>query len=288
VEAAHVKGIQPSDVKINMTRLTGTGDRVSLEQGGTVVSSFLGESDNAVIVSIENQPTKFMEMRLNEDSEQAGDILIPQGEFYPGTKDLVVFPGSRDYFYKLAENAEEGEFEFELHGSPQVIAGATAHIATDYLYFHCTSGTCPNYPNEPQRSNCCQGNLEFRRGDGTLIPGLGWTSISGPHRNGRLDDCNYRVLWVNPIGPCTEPGFRDGLGQCWWAPIQADIQRGCTVRRTSLGIHPDGYVPGNPEIPVGTAGCIGISHTIRDTSPIHRNLYNFRRRFGPIRLIVGP
>jgi len=248
-------------------------------------SSYLGVSDEAVIVSIDNQPTQFLWMVLLENSEIPGDMLVaPKPRFIAET--AIVFPSGREYYYKVPDNAVPGWFRFELHKhySPQPLDETTAHIATDYLYFHCTSGTCPNYPNEPERSNCCQGDLEWRRGDGTLIPGLGWTSISGPHGNGRINDCNYfEIPRVSPLetGQNHETdSFTDPSGNRWkTAPFVNRNQ--CTTSRSGFEIHPDGKG-------VGTEGCIGISRSIKDTREIWAELYIINLTFGPTKLIVGP
>lgn len=53
--------------RFNMQRVTADGSAADLANGGTVASSFLGDSDLAVRVTIDNQPTYFSRMELVEN-----------------------------------------------------------------------------------------------------------------------------------------------------------------------------------------------------------------------------
>lgn len=79
---------------------------------------------------------------------------------------------------------------------------------------------------------------------------------SGPWGKGPLPVGRYQL--GKPVriddDPRNEP-FTDTLDQAWWCPITPQF----TTDRKSLGIHPDGNVP-------GTRGCIGI--TLPNTLPV--------------------
>jgi len=252
-----------------MTRLTGTGDRVTLEQGGTVVSSIWSPMDEAVIVSIQNQPTSFLSLELINAKK---NMLKRAKPLLNGKS--VVFPNRSEYYFPLPDwvtwPAPAGTFTFKLWKDAQLLDSTTAHIGTDYLYFHCT-GT-------PR----CDGNLEVRQADGALR--RSWSAISGPHGNGRINDCNYfEIPGIRRLetGQNHETdSFTDPSGNRWkTAPFVNRNQ--CTTSRSGFEIHPDGKG-------VGTEGCIGISRSIKDTREIWAELYIINLTFGPTKLIVGP
>jgi len=75
-----------------------------------------------------------------------------------------------------------------------------------------------------------------------------WPVVSGPYGKGKAPKGRYKVDKPKAI-EATEANksFRDTEGLAWFAPITPLFQ----TDRTSLGIHPDGGVP-------GTLGCIGV------------------------------
>lgn len=76
-----------------------------------------------------------------------------------------------------------------------------------------------------------------------------WPAVSGPHGKGELPTGGYTILPAVPLsGIPTNDAYRDKAGNCWFAPIRPQFK----TERTSLGIHPDGNVP-------GTLGCIGLT-----------------------------
>ncbi len=78
-----------------------------------------------------------------------------------------------------------------------------------------------------------------------------WTASSGPHGKGALPTGAYRILRTHVTSYSTQIGiaYRDHTGAGYFLPIEPLF---CSdPPRSSLGIHPDGNVP-------GTEGCIGI------------------------------
>lgn len=92
-----------------------------------------------------------------------------------------------------------------------------------------------------------------------------WDGVSGPWGRGRLPEGIYNVtdIVALPNVPANN-AYCDATGSCWWAPLQPRFQ----TNRTSLGIHPDGNLP-------GTEGCVGVSNS--NTSDFLRRL----RDYGP-------
>ena len=70
---------------------------------------------------------------------------------------------------------------------------------------------------------------------------------SGGYGNGCLEHGVYRIDSVKLLPEEDKWGPYKGEGKPWWAPITPLFK----TKRTSLGIHPDGGVP-------GTLGCLGL------------------------------
>ena len=85
-----------------------------------------------------------------------------------------------------------------------------------------------------------------------------WPAISGPHGKGLLPEGKYRIGQAVALDSTILANlpYRDPTGLAWWCPLEPLF----LTKRTHLGIHPDGNVP-------GTKGCIGI------TSPDTRALF---------------
>lgn len=81
-----------------------------------------------------------------------------------------------------------------------------------------------------------------------------WKATSGPHGKGAAPRGAYQVGRPTAIDP-SNVAFRDPQGLAWFAELTPSFK----TDRTSLGIHPDGNVP-------GTQGCIGIVE--KDTKPL--------------------
>jgi len=86
--------------------------------------------------------------------------------------------------------------------------------------------------------------------NGKLIApdGRSWSARSGDWGKGHLPNGDYRIGSTTAIASASNASFRDPCNFAWWCPLTPMFPTG----RTSLGIHPDGGVP-------GTEGCIGIS-----------------------------
>lgn len=92
--------------------------------------------------------------------------------------------------------------------------------------------------------------------------GKSWAATSGPFGNGAAPKGEYTFEGAKDIDPAApeNKSFLDPAGNAWFAAITPAFQ----TKRTSLGMHPDGGVP-------GTEGCIGIVE--KDTAEL-RNLLN--------------
>jgi len=102
--------------------------------------------------------------------------------------------------------------------------------------------------------------------DGKIISPTGktWPAKSGPWGRGSAPKGEYTIGETTGLPSIqeTEP-YTDKTGNSWFTPIEPTFQ----TNRTSLGVHPDGNVP-------GTEGCIGA--TEKDTSSLKEALKRAR------------
>jgi len=84
-----------------------------------------------------------------------------------------------------------------------------------------------------------------------------WAACSGPYGKGAAPRGEYDLAPPKIIDPTVpeNSGFVDPVGNAWFAPLTPQFK----TERTSLGVHPDGNVP-------GTLGCIGIQE--KDTKSL--------------------
>ena len=82
-----------------------------------------------------------------------------------------------------------------------------------------------------------------------LDSGEGWPAVTGPYGKGPAPVGRYQIHPAVAIStkPKKNKSFTDSEGLAWFAKLEPLFE----TERTSLGIHPDGGVP-------GTEGCIGI------------------------------
>ncbi len=88
-----------------------------------------------------------------------------------------------------------------------------------------------------------------------------WPAVSGPHGKGLLPEGKYRIgkaVILDSTVLASLP-YKDSSGLAWWCPLEPLF----LTKRTHLGIHPDGNVPGTKE-------CIGI--TSLDTRELFERL----------------
>jgi hypothetical protein len=99
--------------------------------------------------------------------------------------------------------------------------------------------------------------------NGRLIApsGESWIARSGPWGNGQLPDGLYTIGTAGPVPKSRGSSYRDATNFSWWCPIVPRF----STKRTGIGIHPDGNVP-------GTLGCIGIVNG--NTRSLYNTLVN--------------
>lgn len=91
--------------------------------------------------------------------------------------------------------------------------------------------------------------------------GKSWAATSGPFGNGAAPKGEYTFEAAKDIEPdaAENAPFRDPSGNAWFVALTPQFK----TKRTSLGVHPDGGVP-------GTQGCIGVVE--KDTQDLRKLL----------------
>ncbi len=282
---AYWKGVAASSVKIKMQRLDANYNYYELLEGGTVSASFWDwHRDKAVIVSIENQPTQFLNMDLVEYADFPGRLLIAplprrDTEDAYGTQLPVIFPTSgRKYFFAVPKEAVPGHFELSLLKPSDftLLDSTTAHLTTDHFDFTCDREDRPvnEGPSTPATREC-SGNFSLVLSDGRTVDHV--FARSGEHL---IDGGTYYTALPDGIYYVSEIGRKplnsvkcDNYHNCWFAdlrPIPFDDNVGRF--REDLGIHP---VIGNGL----THGCIGLDKTV-NTYYLYTFIDSFHRKYG--------
>jgi RHS repeat-associated protein len=109
----------------------------------------------------------------------------------------------------------------------------------------------------------------FNQNTGELgwgFPGIGvvgtWPATSGPYGNGALPAGDYTAGIPRELPKVPNSPYCDSGGNCWFSPLEPNFP----TDRTSLGIHPDGNIP-------GTEGCVGVKS--RNTEDLRDLLKEF-------------
>jgi len=299
--AVHVDVVSPESVKIKMERVM-MNSSAPLPEGGTVASSFFGQSDEGVKATIENQPSFFMAMeKMEQPYFFKRNMFLPAKPTYfdDDENPTVIFPKEMksSYFYPLATNAPAGNFSLNLLDieTGAVINSTSAKIKNDYLLF--------SYSHDKKWAGRGVGPLQFMTAAGSLAM-RPFQATSGtkdsPHIPPLPDStCPNNAAISSYISrDQVKPHWRTESrrafcdnnypmaddSHCWSLQLLPESVYDCSIgsQRKYLSVHPRG---GNT-----TLGCIGIDPVQGfPLSNIRDSLQRYLSLYGPIAVEVqGP
>jgi hypothetical protein len=133
-----INGVAASSIFIvGMKRKTEGGDLVYLPDGGEVK-----ETDLAILVTVLNPTSYFLNLVLKENPTQGSDLLLPRNLSFEKDKEneIVVFPGIKVYEFTLLHQGGVGEVIFELYDQ----RGSVVDTKNAFIKNCCRSERCPD------------------------------------------------------------------------------------------------------------------------------------------------